>query len=206
MNREMTINVSKLSPLFVGRFQIKGARKVSNEMFERFCRQNPEMRIEQTANGEIIIMPGTGGLTGKRNFALIGRFGIWVEQNKTGVGFDSSTIFVLPNNAKRSPDVSWIKNERWNDLTREQQEKFAPICPDFVVELRSKTDSLTSLQNKMLEYIENGAQLGWLIDPAKRKVYVYRLNTEVEILDQPETVSGDPLLPGFVLKLKDFWE
>ncbi len=205
MNREMTINVSTLSPLFVGHFQTRGKRKMTDEEFERFCQQNSEMRVEQTKTGELIVMPPTGAVTGNRNFSLIVEFGIWTKQNNLGKGFDSSTVFVLPNGAKRSPDLSWVKIERWNLLTKTQQEKFAPICPDFVVELRSKTDVLKTLQNKMLEYIENGAQLGWLIDPIKRKVHVYRPDVEVEILNEPETVSGEPLLPKFVLKLTDFW-
>lgn len=201
----MIINVSSLPTSFTGRFQTKSGRKMSNEEFERFCRQNPEMQVEQDSTGEIIIMPPTGGTTGNRNYSLVIDFGNWDRKNKTGIGFDSSTIFVLPNGAKRSPDLSWVKKERWDALTKEQQDKFPPLCPDFVVELRSKTDSLKTLQAKMREYIENGAQLGWLIDPTKRKIHVYRKNSEAEILDSPAEISGEPILPKFTLKLKDFW-
>lgn len=205
MNTDFLVNVSPIPAPFVGRFQTNGTR-LSDEQFEQFCRQNPELRIEQTKKGDLIIMPGTGGLTGNRNFRLTGRFGIWAEKDATGAGFDSSTIFVLPNGAKRSPDLSWVKIERWNRLTKEQQDKFPPLCPDFVVELRSKTDSLKTLQAKMHEYIENGAALGWLIDPTKRKVHVYRPRAAVEILNEPEEISGEPVLPKFTLELKDFWE
>jgi Uma2 family endonuclease len=205
MNNNFVVNVSTLPAPFVGRFQTNGA-KMSDEDFERFCQQNSEMRIEQTKEGEIIIMPGTGGFTGNRNFRLIGLFSQWHYSHKIGIAFDSSTVFVLPNGAKRSPDLSWIKLERWNALTKREQEKFPPLCPDLVVELRSTTDSLKTLQAKMLEYIENGAQLGWLIDPTKRKVHVYRQNEAVEILDAPAEISGEPLLPKFTLKLTDFWE
>lgn len=207
MNTEMTINVSSLPSSFTGRFQTKSGRKMSDQEFERFCQQNPEMQVEQTARGEIVVMPPTGGTTGNRNFSLIFEFGKWQSKNpKKGLAFDSSTIFVLPNGAKRSPDLSWVKIERWKALTKEQQDKFPPLCPDFVVELRSKSDSLKVLGAKMREYIENGATLGWLIDPTKRKVHVYRQNTEVEILDQPNEISGEPLLPKFTLKLTNFWQ
>jgi Uma2 family endonuclease len=206
MSTEMTINVSSLPLSFTGRFQTKSGRKMTDEEFERFCQQNPEMQVEQNATGEIIIMPPTGGTTGNHNYSLVIDFGNWDRKNKTGIGFDSSTTFVLPNGAKRSPDLSWVKIERWNALTKEQQDKFPPLCPDFVVELRSKTDSLKTLQAKMREYIENGAQLGWLIDPTKRKVHVYRPNAEVKILDAPNEISGEPFLPKFALELNDFWE
>lgn len=199
------VNVSTLRTDFVGRFRPRG-KKLTDEDFEQFCQQNPDMQIEQTKEGEIIVMPPTGGTTGNKNYSLIIDFGIWDRQSRQGKGFDSSTIFVLPNGAKRSPDLSWVKFERWNALTKEQQDKFPPLCPDFVVELRSKSDSLKKLAAKMAEYIENGAQLGWLIDPTKRKVHVYRPNQETEILDAPAEISGEPLLPKFTLKLKDFWE
>ena len=151
-------------------------------------------------------MPPTGGITGTKNYGLTVLFGNWLEKHENGVGFDSSTMFVLPNGAKRSPDLSWISTERWESLTAEEQEKFPPLCPDFVVELRSRIDSLKSLREKMEEYIENGVKLGWLIDPIKRKVHIYRSNQEVVILDEPKTVSGEPLLPKFTLKMKPFWE
>jgi Uma2 family endonuclease len=133
------------------------------------------------------------------------RLGVWAEKDGTGVGFESNALFVLPNGAKRSPDVSWIKLDRWNRLSEEERESFPHICPDFVVELRSPSDSIKELKEKMEEYIENGALLGWLIDPLQKKVYVYRPNAEVKELDNPASISGDPLLKGFVLDLKDYF-
>ena len=178
---------------------------ISDDRFESFCRQNPDVEMEMTKEGELVIIPPTGGRTGNRNFSLIVVFGNWLEKDKKGVGFDSSTVFKLPNGAKRSPDLSWVKNERWEKLTDEEQEKFPPICPDFVIELRSKSDSLKNLQNKMNEYIENGASLGWLIDPWEKKVHVYRPNAEIEILENPKQVSGEPLLKGFALNVRKIW-
>ncbi len=207
MSVEFSINIPRTKNALVAHFQSTNGKKFDDEVFERFCRENPEMQVEQTAEGEIVVMPPTGGTTGIRNFSLIFEFGKWRAKNlKKGFAFDSSTTFVLPNGAKRSPDLSWVKIERWEALTKEQQDKFPPLCPDFLVELRSKTDSLKTLQAKMREYIENGAELGWLIDPTKRKVYVYRKDTEVEVFDQPSEVSGEPLLPKFTLNLKSFWE
>ncbi|HLM62367.1 MAG TPA: Uma2 family endonuclease [Pyrinomonadaceae bacterium] len=180
-------------------------KKINDDEFESFCRHNPDVEIELTKEGELIIMPPTGGQTGIRNFSLIGKFFNWLEKDKSGVGFDSSTVFVLPNGAKRSPDLSWVKNEKWNVLTEEEKEKFPVLCPDFVVELRSPSDSLVNLQNKMREYVENGAALGWLIDPLERKVHVYRPDKETEILDDPKQVSGAPLLKKFVLNVRKLW-
>jgi Uma2 family endonuclease len=179
--------------------------KLSDEVFFEFCRANDQWRIERTAEGDIIIMAATGGKTGIRNFKLITQFGNWVEADRTGRGFDSSTIFVLPNSAHRSPDLAWVRNERWQSLTDEQQEKFPPLCPDFVVELRSRTDALKPLQAKMQEYIDNGAQLGWLIDPVKSRVHIYRPSSAPEILDNPEAISGEPLLQGFTLDVASLW-
>jgi Uma2 family endonuclease len=179
--------------------------KISDDEFESFCRHNPDVEIELTKEGELVIMPPTGGRTGIRNFSLIGNFFNWIEKDKSGVGFDSSTVFKLPNGAKRSPDLSWIKNERWEKLTDKEQEKFPPLCPDFAVELRSPSDSLKNLQNKMIEYIENGAALGWLIDPLEKKVHIYRPDAETEILDNPKQVSGEPLLKKFVLNVRKLW-
>ena len=179
--------------------------KISDDEFENFCRHNPDVEIELTKEGGLVIMPPTGGETGIRNFTLIGIFFNWLEKDKSGVGFDSSTVFKLPNGAKRSPDLAWIKNERWNALSAEERKKFPPLCPDFVVELRSPSDSLVNLQNKMQEYIENGASLGWLIDPMTQTVYVYRPNTDAEILENPESVSGEPLLANFSLEMKKIW-
>ncbi|HEX8566567.1 MAG TPA: Uma2 family endonuclease [Pyrinomonadaceae bacterium] len=179
--------------------------KISDDDFFAFCRQNDELRIEMTKEGDVIIMPPTTSETGRKNFNLTAQVAIWSRHDGTGEGFDSSTGFTLPNGAKRSPDVSWIRRERWNGLTDAQKNKFAPICPDFVVELRSKTDLLKDLQDKMQEYIENGAGLGWLIDAISKKIYVYRPGEAVETLDNPEKISGEPLLKNFELDLKEIW-
>jgi len=178
---------------------------LTDDQFFEFCQINRDLRIERTATGELLIMPPTGSETGGRNFRLNGQLYNWTEQNGTGVGFDSSTGFTLPNGAKVSPDAAWVKLERWNALTPEQQQKFAPICPDFVVELRSASLHLTPLKTKMQEYIDNGALLGWLIDRKKRQVYIYRLGVAVECLDNPATVSSESVLPGFVLDLSKIW-
>lgn len=180
--------------------------KVTDEEFDELCRLNPELQLERTSEGELIIMSPTGGKTGHQNLKLIGAFSNWAQADATGRGFDSSTLFSLPNRARRSPDLSWIQNERWNALTDEQQEGFPPICPDFVVELRAKSDSVNDLQLKMQEYIDNGSQLGWLIDPFERMVYLYRPGKAVETLTDPETVSGDPLLKGFILNVRQLWD
>lgn len=179
--------------------------KMNDDEFENFCHHNPDLQIELTKEGELVIMPPTGGKTGNRNFSLSVVFGNWSEKDGTGLSFDSSTIFKLPSGAKRSPDLAWVKNERWEKLTEKEQEGFPPICPDFVIELRSPSDSLTNLKNKMAEYIENGVALGWLIDPSERKVYVYRPNAEPEILENPASVSGEPFLKKFSLKMKKIW-
>jgi Uma2 family endonuclease len=181
------------------------AAKLTEKQFRRLCQENPELRIELTAQQELVIMPPTGSETGRRNSTLTQRLANWSETDGTGVVFDSSTLFTLPNGAKRSPDVSWVKKERWDVLTREQREGFAPLCPDFVVELRSRTDRLLDLQDKMREYIANGVRLGWLIDPLDKRVYVYRPGQPVETLDDPATLSGDPILPGFVLHVRELW-
>ena len=181
-------------------------KKLSDEDFIEFCQLNRELRIERTKEGDLIIMPPTYSKTGERNFKLAVEFGVWTKADGTGVGFDSSTGFTLPNGAARSPDLSWMRHERWNALSDEEQNRFAAICPDFVVELRSESDTLKVLQEKMVEYIENGAQLGWLIDPFEKKVYIYHQQSAVECLDNPMSVSGEPLLPGFVLEMKEIWD
>lgn len=179
--------------------------QMTNEQFYEFCQANGDLRIERTANGEVIIMPPAFSDTGNRNFNIAAQLGNWTEQDGTGIGFDSSTGFTLPNGAMRSPDASWIELKRWNALTDAQKASFAPICPSFVIELRSSSDRLIKLQEKMQEYIDNGASLGWLIDRQNRKVYIYRPNREVEILDNPEAVNGNPELPGFVLRMTKIW-
>ena len=174
---------------------------LTDEQYFQLCQNNRDYRFEHTAEGELLIMPPTGSDTGRRNVKITTQLDIWNSQSNLGEVFDSSTGFTLPNGAKRSPDASWVKIERWNALTPEQQESFAPICPDFVVELRSRTDSLKELQEKMQEYIDNGAILGWLIDRKNKRVEIYRPGKEVEILENPATLSGEDFLPGFVLDL-----
>jgi Uma2 family endonuclease len=178
---------------------------MSDHDFFEFCQLNRDWRIECTADGDLIVMAPTGGRTGKRNFTLTGLFFPWVEADGRGVGFDSSTGFKLPNGAKRSPDLAWVRRSRWEALSEKQQEEFPPLCPDFVVELRSPSDELDTLQAKMQEYIANGARLGWLIDPLEKKLYVYRPDAEVRCLQDPETVSGDPVLPGYMLNVRQLW-
>lgn len=178
---------------------------MTTEQFYSFCLANPELRIERTAQGEVIVMPPAFSDTGGRNFELAVELGIWARQDGTGKGFDSSAGFTLPNGALRSPDAAWIKQDRWNALTPEQKSSFAPICPDFVIELRSASDTLKSLQDKMREYIENGAGLGLLIDRKNRTVEVYRPNAAVEILQDPITVNCEPELSGFNLPMRDIW-
>jgi Uma2 family endonuclease len=193
---------SSSAPLLV---RLHPVVNMTDAQFFDFCQLNRELRIERTATGDLIIMPPTGSATGGRNFNLIGQLWRWTDQDGTGIGFDSSTGFTLPNGAQRSPDAAWIKLDRWNQLTEEQQERFAPISPDFVVELRSPSDNMTDLQAKMQEYIENGVQLGWLIDRPQRQVFIYRANVSVEQLDNPDHLSGESLLPGFVLDLSKIW-
>lgn len=180
--------------------------QMTDEQFFEFCQVNQDLRIERNKLGEISIMPPTGSETGNREGNIFGQLWVWSEQDGTGITFTSSTGFILSTGAERSPDAAWIKLERWNTLSFEQQQRFAPICPDFVVELRSPSDNLKPLQEKMTEYMqEPGVQLGWLIDRKNCQVYVYRPNQEVECLENPTTVSGDPVLPGFVLNLSKVW-
>ncbi len=178
---------------------------MTDEQLFEFCQLNKDFRIERKANGEIVIMSPTGSETEERNFNLIGQLWSWTKQDGTGVGFGSSGGFTLPNGAVRSPDAAWIKKTAWEAIPVELRKKFAPICPEFVVELRSESDSLQDLQDKMLEYINNGVLLGWLIDRKERKVYIYRPNTEVEELDNPSTLTGEDILSGFVLDLSSIW-
>ncbi|PSM50093.1 hypothetical protein C7Y66_06025 [Chroococcidiopsis sp. CCALA 051] len=179
------------------------ALKLDDAEFEQVVRANPEWNFEQTAAGDLVIVPPTGGTSGKKNLSLSRQFGDWVEENlDRGEGFDSSTLFILPNGAKRSPDASWVQRERWDALTQQQQDGYVPLCPDFVVELRSPTDRLEQLQAKMREYMDNGALLGWLINPQDRQVEIYRQGQQVETLQNPSTLSGEDVLPGFTLNLR----
>lgn len=181
------------------------AIKLTDQQFAQLCRENPELRLELTAKQELVIMPPTGSETGRRSGEVFYAFIAWAKKDGTGVSFDSSTGFTLPNGAIRSPDASWVKRETWEALSKDQREGFAPLCPDFVIELRSRTDLLSDLHAKMQEYLDNGARLGWLIDPMDKRVYVYRPNQSVEVWDDPVSVSGDPILAGFVLQVRELW-
>lgn len=175
--------------------------ELTDERFEEICQTNQDLRFERTATGALIIMSLTGGETGERNSNLTGQLWLWNRQHGLGHIFDSSTGFKLPNGAIRSPDVAWVKKERWEALTPLQRKKFVPLCPDFLAELRSVSDELEDLQAKMEEYLVNGLRLGWLIDPEMKTVEIYRPDRPVEILDRPTTLSGESILPKFVLDL-----
>jgi Uma2 family endonuclease len=179
--------------------------KIDDEKFYQLCRHNPELNLEQNGKGELIIMSPTGGETGKNNAELIVDFGIWNRQKKLGYIFDSSTCFKLPKGGNRSPDVAYIQKERWDKLTQEEKIKFPPIAPDFVLELMSKTDSLKTLQEKMEEYMDNGVKLGWLINQDKKEVEIYHQDQEKEVLVNPQTLSGEDVLPDFILDLSIIW-
>ncbi len=178
---------------------------LTDEQFYQLCQVNRDLRFERTSEGELIIMPPAGGETGKRNADLTTDLNIWNRQTNLGVVFDSSTGFKLPNGADRSPDPAWVKRERWESLTPEQRQKFLPLYPDFVIKLRSASDDLKPLQKKMQEYLANGIRLGWLIDPQNQQVEIYRPNQDLEILQAPITLSGEAVLPGFVLHLSQIF-
>lgn len=184
---------------------LTASSEMSDRQFYEFCRTNPDLRIERNANGEIIVMPPAFSDTGNRNGKVLGQLYVWSEVDGTGEVFDSSSGFTLPNGATRSPDAAWILSDRWNALSAEQQASFAAIAPDFVVELRSDSDTLVSLKEKMEEYVANGVRLGLLIDRKNRQVYLYRPGQEPEVLDAPESVRCDPELPLFALKLAKIW-
>lgn len=175
--------------------------QLTSEQFFQLCRANPDLRMERTAGGELIVMPPTGWGTGHRNIKLTTQLQNWAEQNGTGLAFDSSTGFHLPNGADRSPDAAWVKRERIAAISPDP-DQFLPLCPDFVVELRSASDSLISLQNKLQEYMDNGALLGWLIDPQNQQVEIYRQNQSKEVRQNPTCLSGENVLPGFVIDLQ----
>ena len=183
---------------------LKPTIELTDEQFEQICRANRDLRFERTAQGELIVMSPTGGETGNWNSSLTGQLWFWNQQTKLGKGFDSSTGFKLPNGATRSPDVAWVQQDRWNALTPEQKKKFIPLCPDFVIELRP-TDDLEDARAKMREYLENGASLGWLINPQDQQVEIYRPGQPIEILDRSNILSGETVLPGFTLDLRESW-
>jgi Uma2 family endonuclease len=174
---------------------------LTDEQFYHLCQNNRDWQFERNAKGELIIMPPVGGVSGNREADLITELNLWNRQTKLGKVFSSSTIFRLPNGGNRSPDAAWVRLDRWESLTEEEQEKFPPICPDFVIELRSRTDTLESLQKKMQEYLNSGLLLGWLINPQQEEVEIYRFEQNVEIVNFPVSLSGENVLPGLVLDL-----
>lgn len=184
---------------------LKPVLELTDEQFFQICQANRDLKFERTATGELIIMPPTGGETGNRNGRLNQQLFNWTDIDGTGIAFDSSTCFKLSNGADRSPDSAWIKLERWDALTGEQKEKFPPICPDFVIELISPSDSLKVAQDKMREYLDNGVHLGFLINRKSRQVEIYRQGQKVEVLNSPATLSGEDVLKGFVLNLGMIW-
>jgi Uma2 family endonuclease len=176
---------------------------LTDDQFLRLCSGNRNFRFEMTAQGELIIITLPGSKTGERNARILLRLGIWTEQDGTGVFFTTDTGFKLPNGAKRGPDASWMSRKRWDRLSPEQQEKLAPVCPDFVIELRSPSDRLADIQEKMQEYIANGAQLGWLLDPFDNCIIIYRPAQQPELIENPTIISGDPVLPGFKFDFRE---
>ena len=182
------------------------ANPITEHQFEQLCAQNQNTKFEMTSQGELIVMSPTGSESGRQNGNLFGQIWYWNRQTKLGVVFDSSTGFTLPNGAKRSPDVSWIEVTRWNELTKKQKRGFAPIAPDFTLELLSSNDRLQDTQKKMQEYIECGVKLGWLIYPDETRVEIYRLGKNVEILNSPSSLSGENLMPRLVVELDEIFE
>ncbi|PSB18195.1 Uma2 family endonuclease [Phormidesmis priestleyi ULC007] len=192
---------------------LKPALELTDEQFEQICRANRDLRFERTSQGELIVMSPTGGETGNWNSGLTGQLWFWNQQKKLGKSFDSSTGFKLPNGATRplrylrssASDATWVQQDRWDSLTPEQKKKFIPLCPDFVIELRSPTDDLEDARAKIREYLENGASLGWLINPQDQQVEIYRPGQPIEILDRPNPLSEETVLPEFILDLREIW-
>ncbi len=179
--------------------------RLTERQFEELCRNNRDLKFEMSAKGELIIVPPTSPEAGWKNSELLIDVGNWSRKDKTGIVFDSSTMFTLPNGAKRSPDVSWMTKAKWNKLSSSEQREFSRIVPDFVIELRSPSDSLADTKTKMEEYIANGVLLGWLIDRQTKKVHIYRVDGKIEILDNPEKISCEDVLKGFELNVRKIW-
>ncbi len=178
---------------------------LTSEQFYRVCQQNPDLKLERTLQGELIIVPPTGGETGRHNAGITAQLWLWNAQKQLGEVFDSSTGFSLPNGGERSPDAAWLLKAKWQSLSLKQKEKFVPLCPDFIIEILSPTDSLKKTQEKMKEYLSNGCRLGWLINRNKQEVEIYRTDQEVQILFNPSTLSDEAILPGFTLDLTTIW-
>jgi Uma2 family endonuclease len=181
------------------------APRMTTDEFWEFCQANPEFRAELTKDGELNLVPPTGFGTSDKNLEILLQLGVWAKKDRTGKATESNAGFVLPNGATYAPDAAWTSNERLKEFTAKEKEKFLPLCPDFVVELRSSSDNLKELQAKMAEYIENGARLGWLIDPKNKRIHIYRANGEIEILENPDKVSGEDVLQNFELDLREIW-
>lgn len=179
--------------------------QLTEEQFFELCQINELIRFERNADGSLLLMPLVGGLTSNLNANLSAQLGMWNRDESLGIAFGSSVGFILPNGAMRSPNLAWLKRDKWDALTQEEKDKFPPVCPDFVVELRSQTDCLKRLQNKMCEYLDNGARLGWLIDLETQQVEIYCPGQEVEVLESPASLSGENVLPGFVMNLESIW-
>ncbi|MEZ5424859.1 MAG: Uma2 family endonuclease [Pyrinomonadaceae bacterium] len=199
---------SSINEFGISRFVLRFSPflEMTDEQFFEFCQANRDVRIERNSEGEIIIMPPTGWDTGDKNSEINFQLRLWTKKDGTGKCVDSSSGYVLSNGAVVSPDASWISLERLETISPEKRRKFLPLAPDFVIELRSKSDVLSNLKEKMEQYIENGVSLGWLIDPTENKIYVYQPDREIEILENPKEISGEPILEGFVLNLEEIWE
>jgi Uma2 family endonuclease len=178
---------------------------MTEDEYFNFCMANRDLNLEQLETRDILVLPASGGETGNRNIEISMQLQIWAKKDGTGKAFDSSTEFRLPRGSARSPDASWVSLARWNALSADERKKFPPLCPEFVLELRSETDRLSDLQDKLVEYMNNGALLGWIVDPFNKTVHFYHPNQEPEILQNPAKVSGEPVLPGFVLDLREIF-
>ncbi len=174
---------------------------LTREQFFKLCQANPDLQLERSPNGDLIIVTPIGGVSGNQEANLISDVTIWNRQTRRGVVFSSQTVFSLPGGGDRSPDVAWVESHRWQALSQEEREGFPPICPDFLIELRSRTDKLKPLQNKMLEYLASGLRLGWLINVKDRQVEIYRMGQEVEVVGMPVVLLGEDVLPGFSLEV-----
>ena len=194
-----------LAPYSAFPLRVRPAKRMTDEALYALCVANKDLRIERTADGDLIVMSPTGGETSRRNAVLTSAVVVWAAKDGRGIVFDSNGGFILPNGAERAPDVAWVRRERWEALTPKQRERFPPLCPDFVVELRSPSDALDDVHEKMREYASSGARLGWLIDPESRRVWVYEEQAEPVCLERPERVSGGEVLPGFALEMGGIW-
>lgn len=184
---------------------LKPFLSLTDDQYYELCQKHSDLKSERNLSGQLIIMPPTGRETGRKNTDIISQLVVWNEKKKLGVVFDSSTEFKLPLGSDRSPDAAWIKLERWRSVSDEAKKKFPPLCPDFIIKLRSESDSLKELRAKMQEYLENGMALGWLIDPQNQQVEIYKQNQDVETITSPQTLSGGAILPEFILDFAEIW-